>query len=170
MRGESGNPRNYIFYSLSHNVRAQSIISSIIQEYAYSGFHQSYALEAYFLLLFSTLVRSNEYSFYGIDKKTMEIIQFIRENCCRHTLGNIAEMLGYHPNYLTTYVKKHTGRNCRDIIQETKLQYAIELLDNSVLSIYHIAEECGYSSPSHFFRVFREKYGITPNEYRVNKV
>jgi len=65
---------------------------------------------------------------------------------------------------------KHTGRNCRDIIQETKLQYAMELLDNSELSIYHIAEECGYSSPSHFFRVFREKYGITPNEYRVNKV
>lgn len=166
MRGDSREHHNYIFYSLGHNARAQALISWIIQEYADSGFRQSFALEALIILLFTELAKSNEHSYYGIDDHSQDIIRYIQANCIHATLGIIAGELGYHPSYLTSYIKKHTGRSCRDIIQETKLQASLALLKDTDTNIYRISEECGYSSPSHFFRVFKEKFHMTPNEYR----
>ncbi len=53
LRDAHKNKRNYMFFSMEHDVQAQSIVSNIIQEYADARFHQSYALEA---LLFCCLL------------------------------------------------------------------------------------------------------------------
>ncbi|ROR30596.1 AraC-like DNA-binding protein [Mobilisporobacter senegalensis] len=166
LRNKLPQQRNYMFFSLGHHLNIQTLISSIIQEYADSDFHQSFSLEALFLLLFSQLVKINEYSYYGIDDHTLKIINYIRANCIHSTLGKMAMEIGYNPSYLTTYIKKHTGRNCKDIINEARLNKAVNLLENSEFNISNIAEECGYRSVSHFHRIFKDKYDMTPNEYR----
>ncbi|HHV10956.1 MAG TPA: AraC family transcriptional regulator [Clostridiales bacterium] len=166
-RNEASYKTNYMFFSLGHNLNAQAILSDLIQEYSSSGFRQSFAVEAYLLLLFTQLMRANSYSYYGVDDHTLKLINYIRTHCLSQTLGEMALALGYNPNYLTTYIKKHTGKNCSTIIQEVRLNEALNLLENSDLSIYDIAEECGYTSASHFFRIFKQKYNLTPNEYRM---
>ncbi|MEE0419224.1 MAG: AraC family transcriptional regulator [Lachnospiraceae bacterium] len=166
LRDAHKNKRNYMFFSMEHDVQAQSIVSNIIQEYADARFHQSYALEALFILLFTHLVRTGEYSYYGMDEQALRTVQYIKEKCLSASIAQIASQLGYNPSYLAVYVKKHTGRNCRDILQEARLKEALRQLAETDYDIYDIAENCGYSSPSHFFRIFREKFGLTPGEYR----
>ena len=78
----------------------------------------------------------------------------------------MAAGLGYNANYLTGYIKKHTGRNCRDIMKEVRLNEAMHLLADTGLTVYQVSEACGYSSPSHFFRIFKESVQMTPKEYR----
>lgn len=43
---------------------------------------------------------------------------------------------------------------------------ALRLLKDTQLSVHQIAKECGYSSPSHFFRIFKENYHMAPGNYR----
>ncbi|SCP98943.1 AraC family transcriptional regulator [Anaerobium acetethylicum] len=166
LRNKSSVQENHIFFSANQNAKAQLIVSDIINEYINSNYQQSFPLESLLLLLLSNLHPANGSKNHTIDDRTFELVQYIQSHCLKNSFGEIASQLGYNPSYLTTYIKKNTGRNCKDIIQETKLNEAISLLANPTISINDIAELCGYESLSHFFRIFRAKYGITPGEYR----
>lgn len=166
LRGEIPQGRNYMFFSAQQDGQAQAIIANIIQEYTQAGFRQTYALEAYFILLFTHLTRMGEYSYYGVDKKTLEMIQALKKRGATESIASVARSFGYHPGYFTLYIKKHTGRSCKDIVQEAKLLKALEELTHTDYRINDIAANCGYTSASHFYRIFRETYGMTPGEYR----
>jgi YesN/AraC family two-component response regulator len=71
-----------------------------------------------------------------------------------------------HPNYLSGYIKKHTGKSFKEMIQIQRMQQAAELLKNSDLSTNDICLHVGYQNNSFFFRKFKEFYGCSPKEYR----
>lgn len=167
LRGENEPARNYMFFAARADALIPNRIREIIHEYTREGFRTSFALEAHLILLFITLDRLGEYSFYGVDEATQQILDYIRENCTCATLNEMAQHFHYTPNYLTRLIKMRTGRNCKDIMKEAKLQQAVGLLSNSKMPIGEIAEKVGYHSISHFFKVFKDEYGITPRQYRL---
>ncbi|MCL2435570.1 MAG: helix-turn-helix domain-containing protein [Lentimicrobiaceae bacterium] len=63
-------------------------------------------------------------------------------------------------------VKAVTGHTPMEFISHLRLEEAKRLLDHSSLTIEAIASECGFSTLSTFYRQFRERYSITPAEYR----
>lgn len=158
--------KNYIFFSLGHSLHAQSLITSVIQEYADAGFHQTFAVEAMLLLLFTYLVNSDEFSYYGIDSRTHTMIEILRENCMTQSLRQIASSFGMTEDQLNSHLKKYTGRDCQSYIGEVRLEHASRLLANPNLNIYQIAQECGYKNAEEFFEIFRRKFHISPSEYR----
>lgn len=166
LRYDNQGKQKFMFFSTGYNREIPVFMNNMVEEYTRAGFHQTFSLEAWLLLLFDSLVRRGQYSYSGIDKKALGIIQYIQEHCIQNTLGQMASDLGYNANYLTGYIKKHTGRNCREIIKESKLKEALRLLSDTGMSIYDVSEACGYSSPSHFFRIFKESYQMSPKEYR----
>ena len=159
--------RNYMFFAARADALIQNRIREIVHEYTREDLCSDIALEAYLVLLFITLERLGEFSFYGVDESTQQIMDYIRENCTYATLNEMAEHFHYTPNYLTRLIKMRTGRNCKDIMKEAKLQKAIELLSNSKMPVGEIAERVGYHSISHFFKIFKDEYGITPRQYRL---
>ena len=167
LRGENDAERDYMYFAARSDALIPNRVREIIHEYTREGFRSSFALEADLILLFTTLNRLGEYSYYGVDEATLQILDYIRENCTSATLNEMAQHFHYTPNYLTRLIKMRTGRNCKDIMKEAKLQKALSLLTNSQLPIGEIAEKVGYHSISHFFKVFKEEYGITPRQYRV---
>ena len=52
-------------------------------------------------------------------------------------------------------------------IRMIRFQKAKELLINPSLSIASIAYDCGFTDPGYFSRVFKQDYGVTPQEWRV---
>lgn len=50
------------------------------------------------------------------------------------------------------------------------MNQAVYLLSNSKLSVSDIIESVGYDNSSYFYRIFKEKYGMSPKEYRGRKV
>lgn len=158
--------QNYIFFPLGNSLQAQSILTSIIQEYANNGFHQSFALESYFLLLFVYLANTEEFSYYGIDSRTHQMIRYLQSHWQDKPLSAIARHFKMTPEELDHYLKRHTGRNCSSFIRDVRLEYALKLLENPDLKIYQIAQECGYHDTEEFFEHFRRKFHISPAEYR----
>lgn len=165
-RNECGNDKNYIFFSLGHSLHAQSILASIIEEYAENKFHQSFSLEAFFLLLFSYLVSAEEFSFYGIDGRTHQMVEYLQKHCLQKSLKEISEHFQFTSEQFDCHLKKRTGRNCESFIQEERLNLALKLLANPNLNIYQIVETCGYKDAEEFFEIFHRKFHISPPEYR----
>ena len=82
---------------------------------------------------------------------------------------DIAAALGKSRGGLTMEFKKQTGMNLSDFIKLKKIQEAEELLYETDKSLVAISDHLGFSSQSHFCRVFKELKGMTPSEYREKK-
>lgn len=65
--------------------------------------------------------------------------------------------------------KDYTGMTIVQYQKKQKLTYATQLLTNSDCQITEIAEILEFDSLSHFLRIFKEQYGLTPKEYRKIK-
>ena len=81
-------------------------------------------------------------------------------------VGDYAEELNITPNYLTTTVKKLTGKSAKDIIQERLLVESKSLLKFSGLDVGEIAYRLNFQEPTHFTRFFKKWSGTTPNKFR----
>lgn len=53
-------------------------------------------------------------------------------------------------------------------ITKRRLHLAVELLENTSLSIGEIGFECGFENQTHFSRLFKEKMGISPLQFRMS--
>ncbi|MCR4911940.1 MAG: helix-turn-helix transcriptional regulator [Bacilli bacterium] len=67
---------------------------------------------------------------------------------------------------LSTNFKNETGINLSDYITQVKIDKAKRLLRHSNKSFTAIATYLGFSSPSHFSKVFKKCTDTTPFEYR----
>ena len=103
--------------------------------------------------------------------KVISAIEFIRNNYARQIcLEDIAEYAGVSRVYLSQIFKKETGKNISDYLVEYRLGKAKELLLNSNLKIYTIAELCGFGSAQYFNKIFKKMNGISPYQLKDNKL
>jgi len=77
-----------------------------------------------------------------------------------------AEQLHLSPNYFGDLIKKETGNTALDYIQSKLINEAKSRFFEASKSINEIANELGFKYQQHFTRLFKQKTGITPNEYR----
>lgn len=77
-----------------------------------------------------------------------------------------AEQLNLSPNYFGDLVKKETGQSAHDYIQTKLMDVAKERIFDTQRSVSEIAYELGFKYPQHFTRLFKQKVGYTPLEYR----
>ena len=78
----------------------------------------------------------------------------------------IAKRLNLHPNYMSTVIKRKTGKAVKAWISEKNLIVAKSLLSGSDLPLKQIAYRLGFSEPAHFTRFFKDIEGISPSVYR----
>ena len=77
-----------------------------------------------------------------------------------------ADKLHLSPNYLGDLIKKETGKSAQEHIQIRIMDIAKERIFDTSKSISEIAYELGFKYPQHFSRLFKNRVGYSPNEYR----
>ena len=84
------------------------------------------------------------------------------------TLAALAEALNLGEAALRRLINQELGyRNFNDFLHHYRLQEAATRLTSEDLPILSIALECGYGSIGPFNRAFRQRFGMTPTEYRA---
>lgn len=82
----------------------------------------------------------------------------------------IAEKLNISPRHLYRKLREIQSDNPVDIIRETRLNIARNLLLNTQLTVEEILYKCGFINKSTFFRQFSSKFGITPQAFREQEL
>jgi AraC-like DNA-binding protein len=82
------------------------------------------------------------------------------------SVKDLAEKVHLSPGYLSDLLKKETGRNAMDHIHCFVIEQAKNSLSQSNLSVSEIAYSLGFEYPQYFSRLFKQKTGKTPQEYR----
>ena len=78
------------------------------------------------------------------------------------TLSDVASNLGITPNYLSEQFHEVKGKKYKEYLNDVRLMYAKKLLLSSNLSVTEICFASGFSSLSNFLRVFKTKFGTSP--------
>lgn len=98
----------------------------------------------------------------------LNVLRYIDENYRDGELTELAGLLGYDIYWLSRAVKKLTGRTYKELLQIKRLNQAAFLLLNTKIAVAEISVAVGYDNTSYFHRIFRERYGISPKQYREN--
>lgn len=120
------------------------------------------------LLLDTRDVKSTAAPANAIDTERIKIMTgYIKSHCGdKLTLEDIAASAGISTRECTRCFSRCINTSPNTYLNQTRLSMAADLLAGSAKSIIEISEECGFSSPSYFGKVFRESMGCTPREYR----
>lgn len=101
-----------------------------------------------------------------VDKSVEYVAKNFREKI---TLEQMAFELGVSKYVLSRLFSKTFHSNFAGYVNGTRLNYATSMLDGTNETIMNICYECGFESQRTFNRVFKERFGVTPREYRTNK-
>ena len=78
-----------------------------------------------------------------------------------------ASELNLSPGYFGDLIKKETGKTAQEYIQAKVIDVAKERISDINKSVSEIAYELGFKYPQHFTRLFKQRVGQSPNQYRI---
>lgn len=100
-------------------------------------------------------------------KKTALVAEWIRVNISQEmSLSSIANHFGLNASYLSRVFKEEQGISVKSYILSIKLDFAKRMLTTTNLPINEVAEQSFFYDAKHFMRLFKQKNGITPTQYR----
>ncbi len=167
--------QHYLYFPGENSKSAQVLIQQLVVEYFNKKVCYKKSMECYLALVFSDLLRSYQSSIDKDNYKNMgnnhlsDILTYINDNKSTVTLSSVSKHFNYHPNYLSSLIKKYTNKSFSDILQEVRLSEACDYLVNTDLCIDNIVTLLGYYDRSYFYKVFKKQYNMTPIEYRNNR-
>lgn len=83
------------------------------------------------------------------------------------SVAYFADQLHLSANYFGDLIKKETGKSAQEYIQNYVIETAKERIFDPNKTVSEIAYGLGFKYPQHFTRLFKQKVGFTPNEYRM---
>ena len=98
--------------------------------------------------------------------KMLDIMTYVFENYQHITLQETAKHFFFSVPYLSTLIRKNTGKTFSELLQDYKLQQASEILKVKDTKLDELCETVGYRNTTRFIQSFKKKYGITPGQYR----
>ena len=84
--------------------------------------------------------------------------------------GEVAECLYISRRHLDRIMKNRFGSTFRELINNKRLDFSRKLLEEEPYPLEKIAATSGFSSKEVFSRAFREKFGVSPTDYRKKAI
>ncbi|CAN7726044.1 response regulator transcription factor [Paenibacillus sp. LjRoot56] len=86
------------------------------------------------------------------------------------SLDELASHFNITPEYLSSLFQKELGMSFTAYMKDIRMKKAKELLINTSLKSYEVAEQVGYPDAKYFSKVFKEATGLTPGEFQKLRV
>ena len=166
-------PLCYLHYRIADVLPVQNLIENLVWTLLH---HQSnkrsinqITMGLLFLQLMNYTERVQVGEQYFEQEMLLGVYRYIEEHYREGSLSELAEELHYDFYTLSRMIRRLTGKNYTELVQNKRLTQAAYLLETTGLSVADIGERVGYENMSYFHRIFKERYGISPKKYRVEK-
>ncbi len=115
---------------------------------------------------------TRDYAHKGVFERFENLLNAYYQSDKPQTIGlpsvaYCANELNLSANYFGDLIKKETGQSAQEYIQSKVIDVAKERVFDHTKSISQIAYELGFKYPQHFNRLFKQRVGQSPNEYRM---
>ncbi|MBO4898363.1 MAG: helix-turn-helix domain-containing protein [Clostridia bacterium] len=94
------------------------------------------------------------------------VLHYINTNYKNITLKELAANMHQSPSNICKIIKKATGYTFSDLLQRKRIAQAADFLTETNMTVAEIMNAVGYENSSHFYRLFRDIYGVSPREFR----
>lgn len=150
----------------------EEIIVSMILELKRHDVATPFICQGILLRLFWVLSTQYEFSLSKKMKKKVkwimfeEITEYMRKHLRDMSITRLAEEFHFQEDYFNRFIKEQTGLTYTEYLQSLRLQRAENLLQNTDYTIDKIVKDVGYKNKGYFYKIFIERYGITPAQFR----
>lgn len=116
-------------------------------------------------ILMSENIKNNNIK--NTPNRLKEMLLYIQSNFNKElTLKEVADALYYSKNHLSHIFSTELGITFKEYVMKLRLEYAYSKIRHTNRSIKEICLDSGFNSLEYFSKVFKEKYGIAPNNFR----
>ena len=82
------------------------------------------------------------------------------------SLEHLSRVFDISPSYISTLIRKYTGKRYMDFLTDARMKKAKLLLKNPRYRVEEVSSEVGYKNYITFYRVFVQHFGTSPSNYR----
>lgn len=151
----------------------REVYQRALREFLDPGSQSTVILESLLVIIFAEIARIAD-----SDGKTesrhlsyvSHIIHYIYENCVTTDLESTSAHFNMKSRTFSSYLSSHLEKSFLDLIQEARLSRAENLLIATETSVSNIANSVGYSNVGFFYKLFKDKHGMTPASWRATEV
>src|SRR5690606_19905451 len=127
--------------------------------------------EAYYQILERTIAEMSRNIFQKTNNHHKRVIEKIIQLVEKNYAGNInlewlSSQIHLNSNYLSRLIKKEIGLTFTELLTNTRIENAKQLLKDPTCKIYEVSERVGFEDAQYFSAKFKKETGITPTEYR----
>ena len=97
----------------------------------------------------------------------LEALRYIEENYQTASLNKFCEQYNRPSYYVSRLMTQYSPYTFTKYLQRRRMLQAAYLLTETDMPVEQIIAEVGYENSSHFHKLFREEYGVTPKKYRA---
>ena len=158
----------YLHFKVSDVLPVQNLVENLIWTLITDTPNKRSTNRLTMELLFLQLLNHTECISYakGDDEITVKVLRHIEENYQSTTLNETAKLFHHDASFLSREIKRKTGKNYIELVQEKRLSQAAFYLKTTNMKIADISRSVGYENVSFFHRIFQKKYGLSPKKYR----
>ena len=108
------------------------------------------------------------------EKKYYREFYNLRQNIYKNpsekwSVENLSESLFLSKRHFQLLYKKFFGVSCINDVINARTEMAKNILLKTNLSITEVSEKCGYNNVEHFIRQFKNRVGLSPERYKLQK-
>lgn len=154
------------------NRRLEALLSTLIKELECNDDASKYICKGIMIRLLHLISTEYEFRLSNEQRKKMnwlifeEITKYITEHYNKITIKDLVEKFHFNEDYYNRLLKEKYGMTYSDYVQNLRLKNAKKLLKTTGMTVDEVAEQVGYHNKGYFYKIFVEKYGITPAKLR----
>ena len=172
LKGENG-AAGYIHFKVADILPIQNLLENLIWSIWHRQPNKRSINQITMGLLFLQLMNYTDRMETGFGNRQqgvmISVLGYVEEHYRDGELSKLSRLLHYDLYWLSREIKKITGKNYTELVQEKRLNQAVYLLEHTTMSVMDIGMSVGYDNISYFHRIFQKRYGMTPRKYRVTK-
>ena len=164
---------SYVLWHCREDQQLQELVLSSFTEWLQKPKYSEQMLEANILKFFILLMREHEeqaeFSIPHVDSTDSvfhSLHNYMLIHCQTITLSTLSTQFGYSDRQVIRILKKNTGKGFSELLQDIRMNKAIQMLKNPSMSIPQISKMLGFSSLSYFQHVFKKTFSFTPEAFQ----
>lgn len=156
--------------------RLTMLLDSMLWEFRERRRGYSWALRLKLIELLITVMRDRSFPIpiHGLKPlpttRMEDVILYLqREFVNQVTVDDVLQFVPFSRSHFYALFKAETGETFVSYLSSLRCARAAELLSTTEQPIVEVAMESGFNNLSHFYHVFRRRYGTTPRRYRLER-